>query len=161
MSFPKTRMHMKPKHNRNFPLPRMQRGVGLIEVMVAVLVLGVGLLGIAAMQTTALRNSQSSLERSQAVMQTYAILDAMRANVAVARIGGYNLSAMTCSQPDAGLLAANDLRDWIGSLKQSLNDSACGQINCDSLSCEISVQWDDSRGAGGSDAHAVTTRTRL
>lgn len=161
MSFPKTRMHMKTKHNRNFSLPRMQRGVGLIEVMVAVLVLGVGLLGIAAMQTTALRNSQSSLERGQAVMQTYAILDAMRANVAVARIGGYNLSTMTCSQPDAGLLAANDLRDWIGSLKQSLNDSACGQINCGSLSCEISVQWDDSRGAGGSDAHVVTTRARL
>ena len=84
MSFPKTRMQMKPKHNRNFPLPHIQRGVGLIEVMVAVLILGVGLLGIAAMQTTALRNSQSSLERSQAVMQTYAILDAMRAKDAEA-----------------------------------------------------------------------------
>lgn len=167
MIFPETRMQMETRHKRNSSLPRTQRGVGLIEVMIAVLILGVGLLGIAAMQATALRNSQSSLERSQAVMQTYAILDAMRANVAVARIGGYNLSSMTCSQPDAGALAANDLRDWIGSLKSSLNDSACGQINCGSLSCEISVQWDDSRAGGsddtnrGSDTHTITTRTRL
>lgn len=161
MSLPENSTHMRNTHKPMFSLPRAQRGVGLIEVLVAVLILGVGLLGIAAMQATALRNSQSSLERSQAVMQTYAILDAMRANVGVARIGGYNLTAMTCSQPDAGTLAANDLRDWIGSLKGSLNDSACGQIDCGSLSCEISVQWDDSRGAGGSDARIVTTSTRL
>ena len=154
-------MHMNAKLKRNHVFPGKQRGVGLIEVLVAVLILGVGLLGIAAMQATALRNSQSSLERSQAVMQTYAILDAMRANVAVARIGGYDLSSMTCSQPDAGDLAANDLRDWIGSLKGSLNDSACGRINCGSLTCEITVQWDDSRGTGGSNEQTVTTRTTL
>jgi type IV pilus assembly protein PilV len=161
MSSAETCITMKTNDTRNPSPPRLQHGMSLIEVLVAVLILGIGLLGIAAMQATALRNSQSSLERSQAVIQTYAILDAMRANVAVARIGGYNLSAMTCSQPDAGTLAANDLRAWIGSLKAGLNDSACGRINCGSLTCEISVQWDDSRGAGGSDAHTVTTRTRL
>lgn len=167
MNFPRPAKQMKIRNYQPGSLRHAQRGVGLIEVMVAVLILGVGLLGIAAMQATALRNSQSSVERSQAVMQTYAILDAMRANVAVARIGGYDLSAMTCSQPDAGTLAADDLREWIGSLKATLNDSACGQINCDSLSCEISVQWDDSRAGGnddatkGSETHKVTTETRL
>ena len=157
---------MKIKNYQHGSLPHAQRGLGLIEVMVAVLILGVGLLGIAAMQATALRNSQSSVERSQAVMQTYAILDAMRANVAVARIGGYNLSSMTCTEPDAGDLAANDRAVWIASLKDSLNDSACGQINCGSLDCEITVQWDDSRGGGSEDdeiarTHQVVTETRL
>lgn len=157
---------MKIKNYQPCSLPHAQRGLGLIEVMVAVLILGVGLLGIAAMQATALRNSQSSVERSQAVMQTYAILDAMRANVAVARIGGYNLSSMTCTAPDAGDLAANDRAAWIASLKDSLNDSACGQINCGSLDCEITVQWDDSRGGGSDDddidrTHQVVTETRL
>jgi type IV pilus assembly protein PilV len=66
--------------------------VGLIEVLVAVLVLGIGLLGVAAMQATALRNSQSSLERSQGVMHVYTILDAMRANPQAARAGGYNMA---------------------------------------------------------------------
>ena len=158
---------MKIKNFQPGSLPHAQLGLGLIEVMVAVLILGVGLLGIAAMQATALRNSQSSVERSQAVMQTYAILDAMRANVAVARIGGYDLSSMTCTEPDAGDLAANDRAAWIASLKDSLNPSACGQINCDSESCEITVQWDDSRGGGnddesrGGEEHTVTTETRL
>ena len=52
----------------------------LLAALVAVLVMGVGLLGIAAMQATALRNNQSALERTQATIQTYSILDAMRAN---------------------------------------------------------------------------------
>ena len=52
----------------------------MIEVLVAVLVMGIGLLGVAAMQATALRNNQSALERTQATIQTYSILDAMRAN---------------------------------------------------------------------------------
>lgn len=155
---------MKIKNYQPGSLPHAQRGLGLIEVMVAVLILGVGLLGIAAMQATALRNSQSSVERSQAVMQTYAILDAMRANVAVARIGGYNLSSMTCTEPDAGDLAADDRAAWIRSLKASLNSSACGQINCGSLECTITVQWDDSRGGSSDESkepREITTVSRL
>lgn len=136
------------------------RGVGLIEVLIAVLIMAIGLLGIAALQATALRNSQSALQRSQATMQTYAILDAMRANVAAARIGQYNL-AMTCAPPDAGSLIASDLHNWIGSMKDSLGPSACGKITCGSLDCEIGVEWDDSRGTDGGDKQTVLTRTRL
>lgn len=143
-----------------------QTGAGLIEVMVAILILGVGLLGIAAMQATALRNSQSSLERSQAVIQTYAMLDAMRANSAVAKIGGYNLSAPTCTPPDEGDRAATDLHDWIESLHDALGEGACGQIQCGSQECTIIVQWNDSRakdalGQAGSETQELRTRTRL
>ena len=64
---------------------RAVAGVGLIEVLIAVVVLAFGLLGIAAMQITSLRSSQSALERSQAVAQSYAMFDAMRANRAEPR----------------------------------------------------------------------------
>lgn len=140
---------------------RRQSGAGLIEVMVAVLILGVGLLGIAAMQATALRNSQSSLERTQAVIQTYAILDAMRANRDVALIGGYNLAAMTCNPPDRGALAANDLNDWINGLHASLGPDSCGQIACNSENCTIVVQWDDTRGTRGLEQQPFATETKL
>ena len=103
------------------------RGVGLIEVLVAVLVLAIGLLGVAAMQATALRNSQSSLERSQGVMHVYTILDAMRANPNAARAGAYNMG-MTCAVPAAGNLVANDKRAWIDTLQQNLGTTACGQV---------------------------------
>ncbi len=145
---------------------RQQAGAGLLEVLIAVLILGVGLLGIAAMQATALRNSQSSLERSQAVIQTYAILDAMRANIDVARIGGYNMP-MTCDPPAGGTLATNDLAAWVNSLNTALGDGSCGQIQCGARSCAITVQWNDSRStrddaaAAELEEHQVTTRTRL
>lgn len=131
--------------------PLRQTGVGLIEVLVSVLILGVGLLGIAAMQATALKNSQSSLERSQAVVQTYAILDAMRANRDLALSGSYNLASMQCSLPGGGTLAQNDLKEWIHAIKQSFgkpdtDTTACGQVSCNAELCTVTVQWDDSRG---------------
>ena len=97
-----SRLTMTPmqtlRRNSFYGSPASMRGVGLVEVLVAVLVLAIGLLGIAALQATTLRNSQSSIERTQAVVQTYTILDAMRANLNVARGGGYNM-ALTCAPP--------------------------------------------------------------
>ncbi len=142
-----------------------QRGVGLLEVLIAVLVMAVGMLGIAALQAVALRNSQSSFERSNAVVQSYAILDAMRANAAAARIGQYD-RGMICELPDEGDLVETDLRNWITSLHQSLGDDACGQTDCDSVSCTVTVQWNDSRskdaGDDGEDkTQTVTVETRI
>lgn len=54
----------------------------------------------------------------------------------------------------------NDLANWIGSLKQTLGDSACAKVVCGSVECEISVQWDDTRAKGKSD-QTVETVTRL
>jgi type IV pilus assembly protein PilV len=145
-------------------------GVGLIEILVAVVVLSFGMLGIAAMQIVSLRNSQSALSRSEAVVQTYAILDAMRANLDVARINGYDLSTLTCNVPkastgtDAKALAANDLHDWITALHDNLGEQACGQVTCGSTKCEIVVTWDDSRATHAGDDSAtgsLTTETLL
>lgn len=164
---------MRRLHTRSnaFKSPSFSRGVGLIEILIAVLVLAVGMLGIAALQATALRNSQSSLERSQAIMQSYAIIDAMRANRDAARINEYNL-ALTCAVPGTGTLAQNDLNRWVNGVKAALGDklTTCVAIACApvpappavaDVDCRIDVNWDDSRGSGGSNAQAVTTRTRI
>ncbi|MCL6713997.1 type IV pilus modification protein PilV [Pseudoxanthomonas sp. z9] len=143
--------------------PRLQYGASLIEVLVAVLIMGVGLLGIAAMQSTALRNSQSSLERSQAVIQTYAILDAMRANRAAAIAGAYDMER-TCDAPTGASLVDYDRREWINSMEAAMGDAACGTINCPAGgTCTITVDWDDSRGTAisGATTRSVTTTTLL
>jgi type IV pilus assembly protein PilV len=59
---------------------RSQPGFSLIEVLVALLVLSMGLLGLAALQTTGLKLNHQSYERTQAVLQTYDIIDRMRTN---------------------------------------------------------------------------------
>lgn len=151
---------------RHRPAPRRVRGLTLIEVMVSVLVLGIGLLGIAALQASALRNSQSSLERSQAVIGAYSIIDAMRANIdpttrrPFAVQGVYNIG-MTCVAPPLGALTANDQNAWITGLQQSLGPSACGLINCVGAQCTVTVQWDDSRGTGGAAAQSLSVQTQL
>ena len=157
---------MKPA--RPTRLPQGQRGVSLIEVLIAVLVMAIGLLGIAAMQASALRNSQSALERSQAVVHSYAALDAMRANLAAARAGNYNMDALVCSVPAAGAsLASKDQNRWIDAIQATLGDTACGQISCaqiagtDERDCAITVQWNDTRGTGGEEDQQITTRSRI
>lgn len=139
------------------------RGVGLVEVLVAVLVLAIGLLGIAALQATTLRNSQSSIERTQAVMQTYTILDAMRGNVIAARLNKYDM-ALTCTPPALdGTLITSDKRFWLQTVQANLGSTACGSVVCPLAPlpavCTITVQWDDSRGTG--DKVALTTQTLL
>lgn len=138
--------------------PRHVRGISLIEVMVSVLVLAVGLLGIAAMQALALRNGQGSLESTQAVMATNSMLEAIRANRNQA--DSYNM-AKTCTAPASGTtLVVNDQAAWISMLKSTIGTGAtdattCGQIaSCDdanATNCTITVFWDDSRAGGATD----------
>lgn len=142
---------------------KKQAGVSLLEVLIAVLVLAIGVLGIVALQATALRNSQSSAERSQAVMQTYSIFESVRANpLAKTNIELYNFSDDDCAAPTGGTLRDRDISTWITSIRQGLPDG-CGAISCDNSThtCEVTITWDDSRGVGGSATQTVVTRTGI
>lgn len=74
---------------RSFASPRRMAGFNLIEVMIAVLLLSIGLLGMALLQSTALRAGQSSSERTVATMLAYQLLDMVRTNRVQA--ASYNL----------------------------------------------------------------------
>ncbi|MGB3391920.1 MAG: type IV pilus modification protein PilV [Stenotrophomonas sp.] len=156
--------------------PANERGMSLIEVMVAVLIMAVGLLGIAAMQTVALRNSQGSLERSQAVISAYAALEAMRANRDAALSGGYNTGGFICAGPGTGSLAAADTTAWINGWRTALglaaaDTSGCGNIACNAGTgiCEIQLRWDESHASdaaaggkvAGSTARIFRTKVQL
>lgn len=134
--------------------PRSQRGAGLIEVLIAVLIMGIGLLGVAAMQATALRNNQSALERTQATIQTYSILDAMRANRQRAIAGDYNM-ARTCIVPaTGGTLAQKDIHNWFADMQNthSMGSGACASIAQNGNQFVVTVDWDDSRASSNSEA---------
>ena len=63
---------------------KAQRGVALIEVLIAFLILSVGLVGFSALQVRAVKATQSSLQRNDAAMLANFILESMRANKAAA-----------------------------------------------------------------------------
>lgn len=153
-------------------MTRCERGVGLIEVLVAVLILALGLLGMAGLQANALKTNQSSYARGQVVMLSYYMLDAMRADRSAALSLAYNTGSLTggviapiCSSAaiTGATLADNNRKDWLDSLKVSLGDedTTCGAILCEvSGICTIQITWDDSR-AGGLGAQRFETKSRL
>lgn len=62
-------------------------GYTLMEVLVAVLVMGVGVLGITGLQMLSLQNNRAALMRTEAVLQANDILDRIRANPGVGARG--------------------------------------------------------------------------
>ncbi|HLU13067.1 MAG TPA: type IV pilus modification protein PilV [Arenimonas sp.] len=138
-----------------------QRGTSLIEVLVAVLVLAIGLLGVAALQSLTLKNTQSASERTAAIIQSYAILDMMRANRDDALAGRYN-EGYRCTPPDELDSRVNaDRALWIAQLKESVGESACARVTCSANTCEVGVRWNDERATGGETEQEIETRTRL
>ncbi|THF65894.1 type IV pilus modification protein PilV [Pseudothauera nasutitermitis] len=137
-------------------------GFSLLEVLIAVVVLSVGLLGMAALQINATKNNQSSYQRTQAVMLSYLMLDAMRANRAASYDTGNN---MTCAVPGAGGdRRSRDLNIWFQSLKDQLGnvDSTCARIACVANNvCTIYIQWNDERAMAGGNAQTFSFTSRL
>ena len=88
---------------RNKSLLKRQKGVGLIEVLVSMVVLSLCMLGMAALQTVSLRNNQSAQSRSMATIMSASITESMRANVVAAKGGEYNVD--TCSSASGRKIA--------------------------------------------------------
>ncbi|WP_103074513.1 type IV pilus modification protein PilV [Solilutibacter silvestris] len=127
---------------------RRQAGVGMIEVMVAVLVLAIGILGIAALQAITLKNAGSSAERTQALVHVYEMGDVLRANRT--RLTAFDTGGYMCK---ADAVASTDpvLKDWLDRLTTDVSPSACGTVSCNGGTlCDVGVRWDDTRGTGGS-----------
>ena len=61
-------------------LKRKNRGFSLIEVLVSVVIMSVGILGVAGLQVLSLQQNRSSMMRAEALQLGNDILDRMRAN---------------------------------------------------------------------------------
>lgn len=122
-----------------------QKGVTLLEVLVSVLVLGIGMLGVAGLQTSSMRNTNSSYERTMSVILTDSLTELMRSNPAVARAGGYSIS--DCIGNSA---LRTDL--WVQSVKAVTTADTCPTVawNAGNSRYTISIIWTDSRLEQGS-----------
>jgi type IV pilus assembly protein PilV len=131
-------------------------GASLIEVLVAVLVLSLGLLGMAALQSRAVKGNISSGQRSQAVMLSHYVIDVMRVDRESAKGGAYNTGANFICDPNAfnGVSLAETTRNaWLTSIKQNIgqvgDNTTCAHITCDAdYVCTVQIRWDDSLGGG-------------
>jgi type IV pilus assembly protein PilV len=132
---------------------KTQRGTTLVETLVALVVLSVGLLGIAALQMTSLRNNRGAHLRSQAQVLAYDIADRMRANRNVALANAYVVALGVT--PAGGTLDALDLQGWKATLAQAL-PSGDGEITRVGNMFRIRITWTDSLGV-----QTFDTRTQI
>lgn len=129
-------------------------GFTLIEVLIAVLVLAIGLLGLAGLQATSLRFNHDAQLRSQATFLAYDIADRMRANRNAALSGAYDSGpAVTVCDPafvtPGGTMAVQDLAEWRNQLACSL-PRGNGEISRAGDVVIVTVSWNE-REAGDAD----------
>ncbi len=122
----------------------------MIEVLVALVVLSIGILGLATLQTASLNFNNAASQRSQATVLAYDMADKMRANRPAALAGAYDIAfqdpAPACAAPNlAGTVAAQDISMWRMSLACRL-PQATGSIVRAGNQVTLTVQWDDSHG---------------
>ncbi len=131
---------------------RRQRGFTLLEVLVAILVLSIGLLGLAMLQVESLKYNTDAYYRTQATMLAYEIIDRMRANSAAAKAGSYVASAApstteTCGNTTSGCadttaLANYDLGVWYSRLGAVLPaDSTSSSIAQAGNTHTVIIRW--------------------
>jgi type IV pilus assembly protein PilV len=172
-------MSSKMKHSRGFTL---------IEVLVAVLVLSVGLLGLAGLQATSLRSNHSAYLRTQALILTYDLIDRMRANRDVAVSSNAYLTEFdeppetvtNCQDPAANCTAQSmaifDINQWKCMLGGWDSNSFCdttlningalpggvGSVSRDADNLfTIQVRYNERQGALNADTTTIEVRAQL
>jgi type IV pilus assembly protein PilV len=146
---------------------RRQLGFNLIEVMVALVILSIGILGMAKLQVTGIKQNQSAYMRSQANLLAYDVVDRMRVNrdaltsyfqVTSGTANANCLAAAGCTEAQ---MASHDLSEWFATIARELpagsglvcRSDSSGDVNgtpdCEGNSTDnpvvVYVWWDDER----------------
>lgn len=157
---------MSPLHLRIRRRPGRLRATGfsMVEVLVAVFVLSLGLLGYAATLAATVRASNTAHQRTQATALAYEAIDMIRAN----RFN-YNQYltdfAQTAPAPGA-TMGSRDLAAWKARLAAALpNAQARIQVDVSGVGTaqrmlvRVFIRWDESRGEA--DPDELSTRLEL
>lgn len=142
-----------------------QRGMSLLEVLVSIIIIAIGMLGIASMLLVSNQANNSSYMKQQAIQNVYNIFDKILANTQAAVSGNYNINnigstgaptavttpAVMCNAAACtpAQLATYDTWAWL-TRDVSRLPNGCGSITtapspvAGNTIVTITVQWDDS-----------------
>jgi type IV pilus assembly protein PilV len=161
-----------------------QRGVSLIEVMMAMLIFSIGLIGLAGLMVMSTRSNHAAYLRTQVTFLASNMADRMSANPASVWKGSYNSNAYpvaaatvgcgsgaACSSAD---LAVHDQQLWSSQLRTFLPNPvatiACGGLTSAGYdptsqlamrppyggNCKMTIKWSE-RSAGDQASRAAAT----
>ena len=134
-----------------FKAIKKQAGFSMMELLVAVLVMGVGVLGVTGLQLISLQNNQDALLRSEAVQLAYDILDRIRVNPGAGVPGlpydGVDLDDVPVAPADCfaanctpAQMVAFDIATWKCSLGGFNGEGVCGDLRDDGILPGTNVQ---------------------
>jgi len=149
-------------------------GFTLLEVLIALLILSVGLLGLASLQTRGLALGHNAYLRSQAVLLTRDMAERIRVNsnyvltTEASSATEYTIdydqtptntdcSAASCTPIQ---LAQYDIDQWLTSLRNIL-PAGDGQISKTGVDYVITVRWDSERNGVVEDLKTYTLNLNL
>lgn len=108
-----TPVHLTRKVNYRLSKPSSNKGFTLVEVLITIVILSVGLLGVANLQMLGLNYNNNAYHRSQAVQLAYDIVERMRMNPDGVDAGNYS----------GGSTAANSAQSLIFNSHSSVSSS--------------------------------------
>lgn len=142
-----------------------QAGFSLIEILVTVLVLGIGILGVASTQIVSLQMSSQSQSRSQAVSLAEDLLDRIRAvpnSVAAYELaqgnaqGADNGACDTSFVPANGNVPADDVETWENNLACTL-PSAVRTVAVNGDTVIVTIDWNQN----DPNSNPIVVRTQI
>lgn len=155
---------------------KKERGFTLIEVLIALLVLAVGLLGMASLMMTSLQSSQSAYLHSQASLLAQDLVERMRANRDHAvKNDSYELAASAAATTNPGCAtsssgcspsaqARQDLHDWRAALETGIPGATATIERSDDPDegnhYTITIAWEENA-SEDADNDPDTPRTRV
>jgi len=147
---------------QNKPDLMMNKGFTLVEVLVTVVIMAIGLLGLAGLQISALRNNLSAEQSGKAVQLAYDMADRMRSNkddsglgatskyAVIDPVNAINFGCDASAPCSPANLAQTDLFQWANDVSSSLPGGTPG-ISVSGAVFTVIVNWDDNRD-GNTDA---------
>lgn len=140
---------------------RQQSGFTMLEVLITIVILSVGLLGMAALQGVALSRGTSADQRAQATNLAAELIDMVRANRSEAQryAGPFAESDCGAAVPvfgvGTGSVALPERAGWIARA-QCLLPGASGNIAVENGRITVTLAWADSRWEQAEDEQATT-----
>jgi len=129
-------MMKSPANNRNaLKDAENQKGFSLIEALVAFMIISIGMLGIASLQTISMRAGHTAITRTAVILSSQNILDRMRANTT-------QLTAYAVTATDMGTdNSCNDIEGYVGEASEGGSITAASTCTPALLAADDIFHW--------------------
>lgn len=128
-------------------LVKQQQGMTLIEVVVSMLIIGLGLVMCMSMLQTSLRYQSTSIEENDAMQLMQEMVSKMRMNAKFAEdyelsLGETNKTDFRCSTDEDGCTQVKrDITSWLASVGTVLPGGKAEIANAGNHQYKITLQW--------------------